>query len=132
VTDFISKDLWGRTIVLSQDTWDHALRRGHFPQIKGMWATVTATFESTTLVLDNPPLEESRVFGDERHGDARYVQLIPSLGEYLIVPVLVKSDVVSRKGGSTIGPPPVVIALSAFTAPKIPEATVLLRWPPES
>jgi len=132
VSDYQTKDRWNRTLVFQQHTWDHVTRRLHFDE-KGAYLRVMAAFEGATLILDNPPLGDFRwEEAPERQGDERYLGFDPEWNKWVIVPVKILTEPFTRPPGATL-PPPVRIALTAWTSPTIPDGNTVLSWqPPKS
>lgn len=130
MADFSGKDRRGLAILFPQDRWDHVRDRGHFGRLAGTWQTVMTAFQSATVVLDNES-EESFSDGQVRVAQERYITYVDGWKEYLIVPVIVKEDAPLSRPGTPTLPPPIRIAWSAYTAPKIPDGKVLWKWPPD-
>jgi hypothetical protein len=104
VSDFFGKDRRGLSILFSQETWNHAVKRGHFAPA-GTYAIVMNAFANTTLILDNPPHDAALLQGPQRVAEERYISWVPEWNQFLIVPVIVKTEPVSRPGRATLEAP---------------------------
>jgi|GEM_PF-5248385 len=127
MSDFLGLDRRGNKLLFPQSTWEHVKLRGHFDP--GMYRIVMSSFERSTIVLDNPRLDENFLQTDQRKGDERYVSWVPKLAQYLVVPVIVKLTEFSRPGHPTIDPP-LRIAVTAYPTPEIPAGKEIWKWPP--